>query len=56
VVINDLDVVGVPVKPHKTHAPLIVDANAVLSSAVAAQSLQPVARWHTQEIKRGRSV
>jgi hypothetical protein len=56
VVINDLNQVGMPVKPHKTHTPLIVDANAVLTSTITAQSLQPVTRRHTQEIKRGSSV
>jgi len=56
VVINDFNLVGMPVKPHKTHTPLIVDANAVLTGTITAQSLQPVAWRHTQEIERGSSV
>jgi len=56
VVINNFNLVGVPVQPHKTNSPLIVDANAVLTSPIAAQSFQSIARWHTQKIQRGRSV
>ena len=55
-VINNFNLVGVPVQPHKTNSPLIVDANAVLTSAIAAQSFQSIARWDAQEIQRGRSV
>jgi hypothetical protein len=56
VVINNFNLVGVPVKPHKAQSPLIVDANAVLTSTIADQSLQSVARRDAQEIQRGRSV
>jgi hypothetical protein len=44
VVINDLDFHGVTILPNETDSPLIVDSNAVLSSSVALQLLQPV-RW-----------
>ena len=42
-VVHDLDVLGAIV-PAKANAPLGVDANAVLTLAVALQGLEPVAR------------
>jgi hypothetical protein len=55
-VIDDLDIVGVPSIPPETDAPLIVDANAPLSFSFPSQFLQPVGRWDTEEIKAGSSV
>src|SRR5260370_33718444 len=42
VVIDDLDLVSVPIAPGKANAPLVVDADAVLALAVALQALQSV--------------
>jgi len=44
VIVDDLDVVGVPVLPAEADPPLIVDANAVLTGAVTLELLQSVAR------------
>jgi hypothetical protein len=48
VVINDFNIVGTVVSPHKTDPPLVVDANAVLARSVTSQSLQAVARRNAQ--------
>lgn len=42
-VIDDLDVIGVAVAPHKADSPLVIDPDAVLTLSVAVQGLQPVA-------------
>jgi hypothetical protein len=42
VVVRDFDFVGITILPRETDAVLIVDADAVLASAVAFQALQPV--------------
>jgi hypothetical protein len=44
VVIDDLDIVSIPIPPNKTNAPLIIDSNAVLSLSISAQRLQAIAR------------
>lgn len=48
-IVNDLDVVGVVLSPPETHAPLIVDPNAMPASPIAVQPLQSVA-WRDAEI------
>jgi len=42
VVINNFNVAGVSIVPDKAHAPLIIDADAVLPGPAAAQGFQPV--------------
>jgi hypothetical protein len=49
VIVNDLNLVGVALSPPETHAPLIVDPNAMLASPIAVQPLQSVA-WRDAEI------
>jgi hypothetical protein len=44
-VIDDLDHLSATVPPDKADAPLIVDPDAVLSSAIASQDFEPVAGW-----------
>jgi hypothetical protein len=51
VVVDDLDVIRVPVLPAKADAPLIVDANAVLARAVAFELFESVARRNTQVLE-----
>ena len=46
VVVDEDDVSGAAGTPGEADAPLVVDADAVLASAVAAKFLQPVARGH----------
>src|SRR3990172_7326950 len=48
VIVRDFDVVGIAVLPPKTDPVLVVDANAVLPCAVAAEALQPIAGRDTQ--------
>jgi hypothetical protein len=43
-IVDDFDVVGVAAPPNKADPPLIVDPNAVLSSAISGKALQPIAR------------
>ena len=54
--VDDLDFKSVSVPPHETHAVLIVDSNAVLASAITAQRLQLVPRWHFQIVEHHRRV
>jgi hypothetical protein len=55
-VIHDLDVIGVTLQPDKTHAPLIINANAVLAFAVALQRFQSVPRQRPKGPDIRRSV
>ena len=50
-VVDDLDVMCVPVLPAKADAPLIVDANAVLARAVAFELFESVAGRDTQVLE-----
>ena len=52
VIVHDFHIGYAPLGPDKTDAPLVIDANAVLSLAVACQGLQPVARRTAQEVQR----
>ena len=42
-IVDDLNVPGFSIAPHKTDPPLIVSANAALTLAVAVQCLQTIA-------------
>ena len=50
-IINDFHVVSVSFCPFKADAPLIIDADAVLSFASGCQTLQMVCRWDAQIIQ-----
>ena len=50
--IDDLDVQGIAVFPAKANSPLIVNANAVLTGAVALELFEPVARRHAKVVDR----
>jgi hypothetical protein len=52
VIIHDLDLVGVSVSPAKTQAPLIIDANAVLTCSLTLQRFQAIA-WRGRQIAEG---
>jgi len=51
VVINNFNITGVTISPNKTHAPLVINANAVLPFPITAQSFKPVIGRYTQIIK-----
>ena len=55
-VINNFNLLDMAIDPNKANAPLVIHANAVLPSAVAAQSFQPIARWYTQKVKTCRGM
>ena len=55
-IVDDLNVPGFAVAPRKTDPPLIVNANAALTLAVAVQSLQTIAGRHTQIVELVRRV
>jgi hypothetical protein len=50
-IVRDFDFVGVALVPTETDAPLIVDADAVLSSTIAGKSFQPIRRWYAQIVQ-----
>ena len=47
-VIGNLNLAGVAIRPYETNPELVVDTNAVLSTAIALERLQPVARQGRQ--------
>ena len=47
-VIHNLNIVRIAVAPHKADAPLIVDANAVLSLSIALERFQVITRRRRQ--------
>ena len=55
-IVNDHDVVGVCAFPPKTHSPLVVDPNAVLPLAIAAEFLEAIPGRHPKIIERFRRV
>jgi hypothetical protein len=48
VIIDNLNAMGVSVTPNKTDAPLVVDADTVLSFTIPVKSLQTIARRRGQ--------
>ena len=54
--VHNLDLVRIAVRPVEANAPLIVDPNAVLASAIALQPLQPISRWHAEILKPLRRI
>lgn len=50
-VINNLDIFWSIGRPHKAHAKLIVNADAVLSGTIMFQCLQPITGGHTQIVQ-----
>ena len=50
-IVHNLDIKGMSIVPSETDAPLVVDANAVLSGASALQSLKPVSPNGSQVIQ-----
>jgi hypothetical protein len=55
-IVYDLDVPDVAIFPTKACAPLIIDANAESSGAIAFERLQAIPGGRFQEIQRGRVV
>jgi hypothetical protein len=51
VAIDNFNLFGVTILPNEAEAPLIVDANAMLSGAVALKGFEAVARWLPQGVQ-----
>jgi hypothetical protein len=47
-VIDDFNVIGIPVLPSKADAPPIIDADAVLSHAFPFKRFESIGRWNSQ--------
>jgi hypothetical protein len=47
-IVHNLNVVSVPIMPREADAPLVIDADAVLSCAVATKLLKTIGRWSAQ--------
>jgi hypothetical protein len=56
VIVNDLDIPGISLIKPEAQTPLVVDAYAELTSAVALEKLQPVVRRDPQVFQTGGSV
>jgi hypothetical protein len=56
VVIHNLHIECITIKPKKTEPPLIVDANAVLTLSTTSQRLEMISGWRPQKAKRWGSV
>ena len=50
-VVYDLDIVRIAIRPSEANPPLIVDPNAVLAGTIAFELLQPVPRWNAKVIE-----
>jgi len=55
-VVHDFYRISIPNPPLEANAVLIVDSNAVLPCTVSAKRFQMISRWHSQVVKRDRSV
>jgi hypothetical protein len=50
-VVDYLDCIGTVLRPHKTDAPLIVDADAVLPFAIIFQCFEPIGREQIDRVR-----
>ena len=50
-VVDNLNLIRIPVSPPKANAPLIVDANTVLTGAISFQLFKSIARRDSQVVK-----
>ncbi len=55
-IVHNLNIVGLPIVPPETDAPPIVDANAMLTNAIAFQGFEPVSPDGCQVVKIGRGM
>src|SRR5439155_12128267 len=56
VIVDNLDIVRVSVLPPKADAPLVVDANTVLTLSITAQRFEPIAGLDAQVLNRACSM
>ena len=55
-VVSDLDLESIAITPRKAYAPLVIDADAVLTHAATFELLETVAGWLCQVRERTGSV
>jgi hypothetical protein len=55
-IVDKLDIERITVPPHETEAPLVVDADTVLTSTIAAQQLEPVPGRYAEAVEVGRGI
>jgi ABC-type antimicrobial peptide transport system ATPase subunit len=55
-VVDDFNMLGMAVHPHKTYTPLIIYANAELSVAIPLKRLQTISRRSAQLVQAPRGV
>jgi hypothetical protein len=55
-VVGNFDIKNIAVCPPEAHAPLVVDADAVLARTVAFERFEPVAGWALQKRQACRAV
>lgn len=51
-IIHDLNIVCITLRPGKADPPLIIDTNTVLSPPITLQCLEPISRWDPQITER----
>jgi hypothetical protein len=56
VIVHDLDIVSVALKPLEADTPPIVDSNARLSCPVSLQGFEPITGWIAQVPDRCRRI
>jgi hypothetical protein len=50
-IVNDLDVIRLTCLPAEAYSPLVVDANAVLTTSIALERFWPIAGWRPEIIQ-----
>jgi hypothetical protein len=55
-IVDNLDIVGMSLKPYETDAPLLVDADAHLAGSISLQRFEPVAGWRPKVVQRARRI
>ncbi len=51
-IVSDFHVIGVPIPPFEADAPLVIDANAILTRAIAGQFFQAIRRRNAKVLER----
>ena len=56
VIVGNLDIVNIAIRPTKTDSPLVFDMDTVLAGPDLGKMLQSVARWRSQVRQRYRRI
>ncbi len=55
-VIDDLNLLSLPVIPDKADSPLVIDSYTPLPGSISPKFFQPIGRWNSHVIQGGRPV